>query len=131
MFSERYLLAGRAGHPRLKRRPTLAQLCQLEHVLVSPDGGGFAGATDAALAECGMERRVVLSVPHFLLLASVLEHTDLVAMVPSRLVRSHAALRFVAPPIEVAGFDMLMLWPERLHRDPAHQWLRAHMASAV
>jgi len=23
------------------------------------------------------------------------------------------------------GFEMLMLWPERLHRDPAHQWLRS------
>jgi DNA-binding transcriptional LysR family regulator len=131
LFTESYVLAGRAGHPQLRRRPTLAQFCRLEHVIVSPDGSGFHGATDTALAEVGMARRVVLSVPHFLLLSAVLEHSDLVAMVPSRLVRANAALQVVEPPIEVPGFEMLMTWHERLHRDPAHQWLRAHIASLV
>lgn len=36
LFSERYVLVGRAGHPRLKRRPTPSQFCKLEHVVVSP-----------------------------------------------------------------------------------------------
>ncbi|AVS81659.1 LysR family transcriptional regulator [Paracidovorax avenae] len=131
LFTERYVLAGRAGHPGLRRRPTLAQFCRLDHAIVSPDGGGFHGATDAALAKHGLERRVALSVPHFLFLASVLAGTDCVAMVPARLVRGSAALKIVEPPLEVAGFDMLMLWPERVHRDPAHQWLREHIAGSV
>src|SRR5690606_17213154 len=83
LFSERYVLAGRAGHPRLGRRPTLAQFCRLEHAVVSPDGGGFAGPTDEALEAHGAARRVVLSVPHFLALLAILARTDLVAMVPS------------------------------------------------
>lgn len=128
MFTERYVLAGRAGHPGLSRRPTLAQFCALDHVIVSPNGGGFHGVTDTVLAERGMTRRVALSVPHFLFLGSVLASTDLVAMVPSRLIRDNAALQSVAPPIEVPGFEMLMLWHERVHRDPAHQWLREHLA---
>lgn len=131
MFTERYVLAGRAGHPRLKRRPTLAQFCKLDHVIVSPDGGGFHGATDTALAELGVTRRVALSVPHFLFLGAVLSSTDLVAMVPSRLVRGNAALQAVEPPLEVPGFEMLMLWHERVHRDPAHQWLREHIAKSI
>lgn len=130
MFTERYVLAGRAGHPRLKRRPTLAQFCKLDHVMVSPVGGGFHGATDTALAEAGMARNVVLSVPHFLFLGAVLASTDLVAMVPSRLVRSNPALQVVEPPVAVPGFEMLMLWHERMHRDPAHQWLREHIAKS-
>ncbi|MDQ2138233.1 LysR family transcriptional regulator [Alcaligenaceae bacterium B3P038] len=131
LFNERYVLAGRAGHPRLQRRPTLAQFCKLDHVIASPDGGGFHGVTDTVLAERGLTRRVALSVPHFLFLRSVLENTDLVAMVPSRLVRGNAALQVVEPPIEVPGFEMLMLWHERVHRDPAHQWLRAHIAGSI
>ena len=87
LFSERYVLAGRAGHPGLRRRPTLKQFCRLEQAIVSPDGGGFPGPTDQALAELGAERRVALSVPHFLFLRAVLESTDLVALLPSRLVR--------------------------------------------
>ncbi|MEM5430782.1 LysR family transcriptional regulator [Cupriavidus oxalaticus] len=131
LFTERYVLAGRAGHPRLKRRPTLAQFCALEHVMVSPDGGGFSGVTDDALALAGMQRRVVLSVPHFLFVTAVLANTDLVAMVPQRLVRDAPGLRVVEPPVEVPGYEMSMLWHERVHRDPAHRWLREHIAASL
>ncbi|AIY40529.1 Transcriptional regulator [Collimonas arenae] len=131
LFKERYVLAGRAGHPRLKRRPTLAQFCALDHVIVSPDGGGFRGVTDQALAEAGLTRRVVLSVPHFLFVISVLTSTDLVAMVPARLVRDASALQVVESPVDVPGYEMAMLWHERSHRDPAHQWLREHIAASV
>jgi hypothetical protein len=46
-------------------------------------------------------------------------------------VRGDPALRVVAPPIEVPGFEMLMLWHERSHRDPGHAWLREQVAGAV
>lgn len=131
LFAERYVLAGRAGHPRLKRRPTLAQFCKLEHVIVSPDGGGFIGVTDDALAKLGVTRRVVLSVPHFLFMLSALANTDLVGMLPARLVRGNGALRVVEPPVDVPGYEMAMLWHERSHRDPAHQWLREYIANSL
>lgn len=131
LFAERYVLAGRAGHPRLKRKPTLAQFCALDHAIVSPNGSGFSGPTDEALAQVGLGRRVVLSVPHFLFLMEALASTDLVAMLPSRLVRDSKILRMVEPPLEVAGYEMSMLWHERSHRDPAHQWLREFIAASV
>ncbi|PLR39607.1 LysR family transcriptional regulator [Chimaeribacter californicus] len=131
LFTERYVLAGRAGHPHLQSPPSLATFCQLDHVIVSPEGGGFHGATDTVLAEQGMTRRVSLSVPGFLLLGAVLTSTDLVAMVPRRLVCGNDALQVVEPPLDVPGFEMLMLWPERVHRDQAHQWLREHIARSV
>jgi DNA-binding transcriptional LysR family regulator len=131
LFSERYLLAGRADHPRLRTPPTLAQFRALEHVIMSPEGGGFQGGTDSALARLDLTRRVVLSVQSFLLLTSVLARTDLVALLPSRLLADAPGLRAVEPPLEVPGFEMLMLWPERVHRDPAHKWLRDHLAAAA
>lgn len=131
LFTERYVLAGRAGHPKLKRRPTLAQFCALEHVIVSPMGGGFHGVTDEALARVGAQRRVALSVPHFLYLRSVISRTDMVAMVPARLVADDPSLRVVEAPIDVPGYQMVMLWHERVHRDPAHRWLRDQIAQAV
>jgi DNA-binding transcriptional LysR family regulator len=131
LFKESYVLAGRAGHPRLKRRPTLKQFCELEHVIVSPNGGGFAGVTDKALAQSGLTRRVVLSVPHFLFVISALAGTDLVAMLPERLVRNNPALRAVSPPVTIPGYEMTMLWHERAHRDPAHQWLREHITGHI
>lgn len=130
LFHERYVLAGRTGHPRLKRRPTLAQFCALEHVVVS-QGGGFIGPTDEALAKKGLERRVALSVPHFLFMMSVLASTDMVAMLPERLARGAPGLRVVDAPLEVPGYEMAMLWHERRHRDPAHRWLRERIAESL
>src|SRR3546814_16442989 len=84
----------------MKRRPPVAQFCALDHVMISPDGGGFLGVTDEALARVGLTRRVVLSVPHFLFVISVLASTDLVAMLPLRLVCGlGGSLRMVDPPI--------------------------------
>lgn len=131
LFAERYVLVGRAGHPRLQRPPTREQFCELDHVIVSPDGGGFSGITDSVLAEAGLARRVVLSVPHFLFVISVLASTDLVALLPSRLVRNSSALQVVEPPVAVPGYEMAMLWHERCHRDPAHQWLREYITAAL
>lgn len=131
LFSERYVLVGRAGHPKLKRRPSLAQFCKLEHVMVSPDGGGFQGVTDEVLGEVGLSRYVALSVPHFLFVISAVASTDMVAMAPSRLVRDNPALQVVEAPVAVPGYEMSMLWDERSHRDPAHRWLRGQIAGAV
>lgn len=131
LFKEHYVLVGRVGHPALKKRLTLSQFCTLEYAMVSPDGGGFLGVADQVLAEKGIKRRVVLSVPHFLVLLSILNSTDLVALLPSRLVRNHDLLQVLTPPVEVPGFDVTMYWHERSHRDQAHQWLRKCIASSL
>lgn len=130
LFTERYVLVGRREHPKLRRRPTLKQFCELEHVMVS-QSGGFQAGTDEVLAELGQARRVVLSVPHFLIARAAVAASDLVAMAPERLVRNDPALQIVTAPIDVPGFEISMLWHERVHRDPAHQWLRERIANAV
>jgi DNA-binding transcriptional LysR family regulator len=86
LLQESYVPVGRTGHPALAAAPTLAQFLALEHAITSPDSGGFYGAADAALAALGLARRVVLPVPNFLLLKAVLASTDLVALLPARLV---------------------------------------------
>lgn len=131
LFSERYMLAGRIGHPHLHPGLTLDTFCQLEHLIVSPDGGGFSAATDSALAKIGRQRRVVLSVPHFLFMLEVLASSDLVAVLPERLVRRSTQLQVIEPPLDVPGFDILMMWHERVQRDPAHQWLRQQILAEV
>ena len=131
LLDERYVLVGRSDHPRLRRRPSLAQFCALAHVIVSPSGGGFQGATDLALQTLGLRREVVLSVPHFLFALDTVRRTDLVAMLPSRLVRQAEGLRVVEPPLPVAGFQMAMVWHEAVHRDPAQVWLREQIVASM
>lgn len=125
LFKEHYVLAARKRHPALARKPTIDTLCQLDHVVVSPEGGGFRGITDTVLESRGRKRRVVLSVPHFLFIPELLARTDLVAMLPSRLLSAYAdRLRICAPPLDIPGYEMAMIWHERSSLDPAHAWLR-------
>lgn len=131
LFHERYVLAGRADHPALRRRPTLAQFCKLEFAIVSPNGGGFRGVAEEPLEAMGMRRQVVLSVPHFLFLLSAISHSELVALIPARLAAGAAGLRVVESPLDVPGFDMTMVWHERVHRDPAHVWLREQVIATT
>lgn len=127
LFEEQYVLVGRRGHPHLKRKLSIERFCALDHVIVSPDGGGFRGATDAILAPRGLERRVVLSVPHFFVAISAIRNSDIVGLVPARLVNP-AELRVVTAPVKVPGYKMGLVWHDRSHRDPAHKWLRGMIA---
>lgn len=132
LYREHYVLIARKGHPALKRKLTLDRFCELDYMLVSPDGGGFRGITDTALESRGRKRSVVVSTQHFLFVPEVVAQSDLVAVVPSRLVeRRTDRLLIVSPPIPIPAYDMGMIWHERSHVDPAQQWLREQIARAV
>ncbi len=129
LFKERYVLVARKRHPALKRRLTIDTLAGLEYVIVSYEGGGFRGVTDAALERRGRKRRVALSVPHFLFVPEVVARTDLVAMLPSRLVNDRFdQLQILPPPLEIPSYEMAMIWHERSHLEPAHVWLREQVS---
>jgi len=133
LYDERYVCAVRKDHPLKGRRAvTLDQFCSHPHVLVSPTEGRFAGPTDQALARIGRSRQVVLSVPGFLVLPDILQIDDLIAVVPERVLRGRlAGLRTFAPPLPIPGFSVIAQWHPRLHKDPAHQWLRELLAATA
>ena len=83
------------------------------------------GVTDEALAELSLTRRVGVSVNSFLVIPDILRSTDMIAVVPSRMVPVDSDLAIIPLPLNVPGFTKSMAWHERTHRDPAHQWIRA------
>lgn len=130
LYKEHYVLVARKGHPALKRKLTLETFCELDYIVVSPDGGGFKGMTDAMLESRGRKRRVSLSTQHLLFMPEVVMQTDLVAVAPHRLVKDRAdRLQIMTPPLAIPSYDMAMIWHERSHADPAHVWLREQLAS--
>lgn len=126
LFVEHYVCAIRKDHPAIKdgNRLTVDQFCSLEHVLVSYSGNGFLGVTDEALEQLGKRRQVSLSVQSFLIVPELLQTSDLVAVLPSRLVAGINGLEVFEPPIDIPGFTKTAVWHERTHRDAAHRWLR-------
>ncbi|MGU1062143.1 LysR family transcriptional regulator [Pseudomonas aeruginosa] len=126
LFEEHYVCVLREGHPAMqgRKRMTVNQLCALDHALVSYTGGGFRGVTDEALEKLGKQRQVTLSVKSFLILPEILRASDMVAILPSRLVVGMPGVAVFDPPIDVPGFTKVAAWHERTHRDVAHRWLR-------
>lgn len=132
LFDERYVAIVRRDHPRVGETLDLDTFCALDHVIVSPRGGGFVGPADAALAAHGRSRRVVLSVPGFLIVPEIVERSDMVALVPGRVARDRAVrLRVLEPPVPVPGFSLAMVWHDRTTDHPAQKWLRARLLAAA
>lgn len=125
LFDERYVCVLREDHPVAgKRKLSLDRFCELDHGIVSLDGGGFSGATDEALKRLGRERRVVVSVPSFVMLLDLVRSSDLVALVPKRLLKEPTGLRVLEPPLDVPGFTKLLAWHARTHEDVGQRWVR-------
>jgi DNA-binding transcriptional LysR family regulator len=125
LFVETYVLIGRRGHPRLRRGLTIEEFVELEHVIVSPSGGGFTTPVDDALAALGHRRKVVMSAASFLFVPEIIAASDLVALVPRRLLHSQLdRLTLVGLPWLAEQFDIGLIWHERSHAHAGHQWIR-------
>jgi DNA-binding transcriptional LysR family regulator len=89
------------------------------------------GALSEALERQGLQRRIRLTVPHYVALGDVLGHSDMIATVPERFaqrVTRPFALTTRALPLAVDGSAIHQFWHARLHKDPGHQWLRTLVA---
>jgi DNA-binding transcriptional LysR family regulator len=126
LFSETYVAAVGCHHPLATAPVTLDAFCTYPHLLVSPNKGDFQGPTDEALSKLGRRRDVALAVPSFSVVGAILEASDLVAILPRRLVQqSRRQLHVFEPPLAVKGFSLHAFWPDRLDADAMHAWFRA------
>jgi DNA-binding transcriptional LysR family regulator len=132
VYDETFLCLLRRGHPAGARPLDLDVFCRLDHVLVSPAGGGFAGVVDDVLARLGRKRRVVASLTSFLVAPALVAESEMICTVPARLARrSSGALNVLAPPCEVGAFSVHMGWHPRTDSDPAQKWLRDQVLAAA
>ncbi|KHJ68072.1 transcriptional regulator [Pantoea rodasii] len=125
LYDEDYVCLLREGHPLAQTDAfTLDSFCAQDHALVSYVGGSFSGVTDKSLAALGRSRRVTLSVCSFLVLPEILRVSDLISVVPRRLTQDLPGLSVLPPPLAIQGFNKIVVWHERTHRDAGHRWLR-------
>lgn len=132
LFQETYVAITRKGHPVARRALTAQAFTRLEHIIVSPRGGGFSTPVDAALQALGLSRNTVVSASSFLFVLEMVARSDLVALVPRRLVpRRRPQLCIHEPPIPVDGFAIVMAWHHRAHHDPGQKWIRQQLLEHV
>ncbi|MEU5596522.1 LysR family transcriptional regulator [Streptomyces sp. NPDC020298] len=117
----------RAGHPLLERELTPERFAAGASHLIVSRRGRLHGPIDAALAELGLERRVVGTVGTLPASLFVLRDTDLVGLVSSWSLPLAAALGLVTfeVPLPLPALTLGLAWHPRHDADPAHAWLRA------
>ena len=128
----------RKRHPvltkaRSKRaKLTAARYSKLGHIQVSPGKAGVS-FVDRALAERGLERRIVLRVPEFATALSIAAASDLVLTAPSALLECPQATGLVAltPPLALPKHAITLVWHPRFSQDLGHLWLREQLSAAV
>ena len=129
LFRDVYVCLMRADHPRIGTRLTRRLFEEESHALVSSAGSGHR-VVEEALERNGLNHRIALRVPHFTVVPMVLERTDLLLTLPSRVARVYeqgGRFKSLAPPIEIPPADIGVHWHERFDRDPGNRWLRELM----
>jgi DNA-binding transcriptional LysR family regulator len=126
-FEEQLVCIARAGHPDIEGRLTLEQFTANPHVQIRPGDMRYALLLERALSRHGLEAPVGAIVHDFILAPEIVASTDMIAVVPERMARRHAqslALQTLPLPVDVPALNFSMIWHERTHREPLHQWLR-------
>lgn len=114
-----YRVVMRRGHPAA-RGFSLERWLAFPHLLIS-GRSRTRGPVDRALAAHGLERRVGVVVPSFLLALQMLEESDLVAALPMDLLPDRIKQRFtlLEPPIDLGRFPMSLVRHRRSDDDAA------------
>ena len=129
LFSDGFVCMLRKGHPALRKRKrvSLAQYLELEHLLVSPSGtpGSYV---DTELARRGLVRRVALQVSSFLVAPQVVAETDLISTeLLLRRMSEHYPVVLLATPLHIPRFELCLVWHTRREHEAAHSWMREVM----
>ncbi|MBO1076379.1 LysR family transcriptional regulator [Roseomonas marmotae] len=107
--------------------------CARPHVLIS-SRGQLEGNVDALLRTEGRQRRVVLGVSSFSLLAAALPGTELIATVPD-FVASRLAQRYglitESPPVSPTPTPTSLVWNGSRDRDPGDRWFRGEVLATM
>jgi DNA-binding transcriptional LysR family regulator len=125
LFRDPYVCLMRADHPLVGKSLTRRQFLSASHALVSYKGGHRV--IEEALDRAGLARKIALRVPHFTVVPMVLERSDLILTLPSRIARVYereGRFKSLPPPVPIPPADVAAHWHERFERDPGNRWLR-------
>ncbi len=122
-----YRIAFRADHPAAADFDLETWLA-FPHLVVSASGGAQT-SLDAQLEALGLQRRVAVVLPSFLLAPDLLRGSELIALLPSLCLHGRAGegLTSLEPPVTVEPFTLYLGWARRRERDA----VVSHVASVL
>lgn len=137
LFTDQQVCLVRAGHPIIdtvqKDKWDINSYLNMKHVQVRCEGNDW-WALDYHLAASNLHRRISSTLPDFYGAASVCAHSDLIFTVPSNFV-AHAQKLYplveIPLPIQFSPLAYVLLWHQRNHDEPGHQWIRETICDSI
>jgi DNA-binding transcriptional LysR family regulator len=133
MFRQGFVCVASKQHPRIRERPTRQAFCREAHLVVTASGTGHA-IVGKEFAKRGMVRNVMLQVPSFLGVGTLVAGTELLATVPRKLGESlveKEAVNMFQLPVELPTYAVSLHWHARFHADHGNIWLRKLIAQLM
>jgi DNA-binding transcriptional LysR family regulator len=110
----------------------LERFTSCRHAVVASAPG--YGLLEETMQELGIERKVVLAVPHCLMLPNILRQNDFLGILPIHIARRFAAdgtLCIHPLPFDAPEFDIALYWRSQAFHSPAQRWFCSTIASAM
>jgi DNA-binding transcriptional LysR family regulator len=126
LYAQDFVCLVSEKHPRIRSKLTVRAYRDEAHIGILSTASYTI--LDDALRKQRVERRVMLELPGFLGLATIVATTDLIATVPRMIGEALAragGIRVLPCPLTIAGFALLQYWHGRYHNDGGHRWLRS------
>lgn len=117
-----------------QRQMSLEQFLQRRHVAVVLHGEYPIDMVDSVLAERGLRRDILVSVPLFTTAAACLSATPYVAMLPERMarqLREPFKLRIFRSPVPLPRIQILLAWHKRSDHDEPSRFFRGLVQRAL
>lgn len=125
LIADRMVCAGWSGNPSLVDM-SRAKYLAADHLQISADGQA-EGATDLALREMNLSRRVVATVPHYLVAPWIIRGTSLITTFGDSVLLAltpESETVIFDPPIPLPDVLLTLIYERYLDADPGHVWLR-------
>ncbi|HEX2544280.1 MAG TPA: LysR substrate-binding domain-containing protein [Ramlibacter sp.] len=127
LFERKFFAMVRPQHPLARAKKLgLRAFAEAAHIVVRMSSG-VQDRIDEALAKDGLVRTDTTELPSYLMLPSMLEADDFLAVVPGQLADAFAqGKRFVVMqlPVSVPPSTIRVHWHRRGHQDAGNAWLR-------
>jgi DNA-binding transcriptional LysR family regulator len=132
LYEECFICMASSKYANLGGKITLEKFMSMKHCLVTISGFG-TGVVDDYLSQKGLERNIVVRLPHFLAAGYLVAESDLIVTLPLRLAQLFAQSNLIAllePPFQLPQFPIYLYWHRRNQNNPIHQWIKKIIKSS-
>ena len=132
-FADDYVVAVRQGHPRIKKKLSLAQYLAERHVVVTP-WQTEGSVIDAKLLAKGLVRTVAVQLPSVMAAPFIVANSELLITLPRRaaLQLADAIPLVIHPaPFNIPPYTLKVYFHKRHAQSQAHRWMREQMLGAL